>query len=384
MEVRVGSLLFSSQFDSGNLCDVTKSSDGWICARTVPDCAGTPFATENRTWFYFGVAGGQVGENLRMRISGLNKQGKLYSQGLQPIVARGGATVDDTRGPWHRACTNITFEIQRESMQLSFEYIFPVASAAGHFVFFAFCYPHSYGDCQELLSSLDAAHARSTWDSEMEDSTIYYHREVLVYSLDRLRVDLLTISDCVGRAEEREGVVAGPGLFPEASAVLRAHLFPAKPVFFLTARVHPGETPASHVFNGFLKFILNPHDPRARELRRHFVFKLIPMLNPDGVKRGHYRADSRGANLNRFYDNPDPETQPSVFATRAIICHHARKERLQFYVDLHAHAAKRGCFIYGNALSGQRQVDNIMFPRLIALNSAHFDFGGCNFSEQNM
>lgn len=40
-------------------------------------------------------------------------------------------------------------------------------------------------------------------------------------------------------------------------------------------------------------------DDVAKYLRNNFVFKIIPMLNPDGVIIGNYRTSLSGMDLNR-------------------------------------------------------------------------------------
>jgi murein tripeptide amidase MpaA len=49
---------------------------------------------------------------------------------------------------------------------------------------------------------------------------------------------------------------------------------------------------------GFLDFILSSHAD-AQHLRRSVVFKVVPMLNPDGVINGHLRCSLSGNDLNR-------------------------------------------------------------------------------------
>ena len=90
-------------------------------------------------------------------------------------------------------------------------------------------------------------------------------------------------------------------------------------------------------------------DIRAKILREHFVFKLIPMINPDGVYHGHYRMDIYNQNLNRYYKKPDQYKQPAIFAIRRLLYHYDQSSRLFYYCDLHAHGSKKGCFLYGNA-----------------------------------
>lgn len=56
-------------------------------------------------------------------------------------------------------------------------------------------------------------------------------------------------------------------------------------MIFLSARVHPGETNASWVMKGTLEFLMGT-SPLAASLREAYIFKIVPMLNPDGVING--------------------------------------------------------------------------------------------------
>ena len=105
-----------------------------------------------------------------------------------------------------------------------------------------------------------------------------------------------------------------------------------------------------------MKYFGKREDVRARLLRNYFVFMIIPMINVDGVSNGHFRMNTFNENLNRFYNNPDPVKQPAIFAIRSLAEYLHSESRIFFYCDLHSHAARKGCFLYGNALDFVMQV----------------------------
>eukprot|EP00919_Chromeraceae_sp_WS-2016_P081291 GHVR01192048.1.p1 GENE.GHVR01192048.1~~GHVR01192048.1.p1 ORF type:complete len:135 (-),score=0.50 GHVR01192048.1:1439-1843(-) len=132
---------------------------------------------------------------------------------------------------------------------------------------------------------------------------------------------------------------------------------------------------------GLIDFLTNKQDLRASLLRKMFVFMIVPMINVDGVYHGHFRMDKYGKNLNRYYLKPDPIKQPAIYAIKSLADHLNQSNRLSFYFDLHAHNAKKGTFIYGNAINDfVEQVESQVFCKLFSLNHRGFEYEYCNFS----
>lgn len=54
----------------------------------------------------------------------------------------------------------------------------------------------------------------------------------------------------------------------------------------ISSRVHPGESNSSYMMKGVIDYLTGP-TLNAKILRDNFVFKIVPMLNPDGVIIGN-------------------------------------------------------------------------------------------------
>jgi len=149
-------------------------------------------------------------------------------------------------------------------------------------------------------------------------------RKVLVETLAGNRADVVTIT--------------APTSNPSALASRYAAV--------LSARVHPGEANSSWMMEGVLRLLMGD-SPAARLLRERFVFKIVPMLNPDGVVVGNYRCSLAGTDLNRRWRRPSPDVYPTIAAMRRLLSKTRSDRKTVVYCDFHGHSRQFNAFTYG-------------------------------------
>jgi|TARA_B110000285_G_scaffold96066_1_gene109614 cytosolic carboxypeptidase protein 2/3 len=119
-----------------------------------------------------------------------------------------------------------------------------------------------------------------------------------------------------------------------------------RPAIILSSRVHPGESNASFIMEGIIDFLMSK-DPDACALRDKYVFKIVPMLNPDGVITGNYRCSLGGYDLNRQWLNPTMKASPEIYALKDMIKKTLECRKIELFVDIHGHSRQKNLFIYG-------------------------------------
>lgn len=150
----------------------------------------------------------------------------------------------------------------------------------------------------------------------------------------------------------------------------------------LSSRVHPGETNASWMMNGVIDFLIS-NEPHAKFLRDTFVFKIIPMLNPDGVIVGNYRCSLMGADMNRQYIGSSSKFYPENYHTKLMMKRTLESREIFFYCDFHGHSIGRNAFMFGNNQpKAQDRNKEKIFPMLFQQKQDMFCFEGCCFAIQ--
>ncbi|CAG9331274.1 unnamed protein product [Blepharisma stoltei] len=326
-------LIFSSCFESGNLDKVVKVKDDEydLYLRTDSNSYG------HNWWYYFKVENKWGEREIKFNIVNFSKKSSLYSQGMLPCIF-------DARNPnkgWLKGGYKVTYtqskinqpQSRRIYYSLSFFYQFKENDS----IYFAYSIPYKYSRLCKFLKDLEKSNL--------------VKNEILCKSLSGVDVPILTITDFSQNIKPKETA-------------------------FLTARVHPGETHGSWVMEGFLKFIVSDNE-EAERLRKKIVFKIIPMLNPDGVILGNSRCSLTGEDLNRRFQSPDPRLHPVIHTLKNMI----KNEKISFYFDFHAHSTKKGMFIYGPhyPLHSDKYISIKVLPKLFSERTEMFRYFSCKF-----
>lgn len=333
-----GHLIFDACFECGNLGRVDYITEYEYDLFIRPDTCNPRF----RVWFNFTVENVKADQRVIFNLVNFSKTKSLYREGMSPFVK------STSRPKWVRVPAKHVYYYRcpdhRKNYVMSFAFIFDREDDVYQF---AYCYPYSYTRLQNYLDNLE------------KRNMDYFSRELLCLTVQQRRLDLITITH-------------PDNLYPEET----------KRIVFVTSRVHPGETPSSFVCQGFIDFLISNH-PVAKTLREHIVFKVVPMLNPDGVYLGNYRCSLMGFDLNRHWQEPSPWAHPTLYATKNLLMEYDRDEKLivDFFIDLHAHSTLMNGFMYGNTYDDMDRYERqSVFPKLLCANAEDFSLANTNFN----
>ena len=126
------------------------------------------------------------------------------------------------------------------------------------------------------------------------------------------------------------------------------------------------------MMKGVLDFLVGDSE-EAKILRNNFIFKIIPMLNPDGVINGNYRCSLAGCDLNRRWKHPSALLHPTIHFAKKLIKDFAAERELTLICDLHGHSRRKGTFIYGNTEANCPEATRL-FPFMMSKISPHFSY----------
>jgi Zinc carboxypeptidase/PKD domain len=124
-----------------------------------------------------------------------------------------------------------------------------------------------------------------------------------------------------------------------------------KKVIWITGTQHGYEMAAGPVCEGIAEALLAQGDSAA-ELRRKYVYQLVPLVNPDAVARGGYRYNMHDVDLNRNWDNlklkpwDNEISEPEVAAVKRILDEWvADGGGLDMFFDFHCLTALSGSLL---------------------------------------
>ena len=237
-----GDLEFDSNFQSGNLQIAIRVSEykyNLLLSTDINSQIG-----KHNQWFYFSIKNMIPNVNYIFTIRNMSKPGSQFNLGMQPVMY---STLQES---WTRAGSEIYYY-------------------KNHY----YKVPRDICDkdnCDDTFSSL-----RFSINLPHYGDLVYlaYHYP---YTYSNLLSDLLKIS-CFDHVNIQELCKTISGKTCHLVTITTPENIKDKPIIFLSARVHPGESNASHIMRGIIQFLASNTEV-AQNLRNSINFKIIPSI----------------------------------------------------------------------------------------------------------
>ncbi|KAJ3236489.1 Cytosolic carboxypeptidase 1 [Chytriomyces hyalinus] len=367
-------LKFESRFESGNLQLAVKVQETEYDLILQSDIGAKP--GRHNQWFYFSVSNLNASLTYKFNIINMSKGSSQFGDGMQPVI------YSKREKLWRRGGENICFyknhykkpdgAKSEESKPntgpstystLTFHLRHP--HGPSDTLFIAYHYPYTVSDLTLYLDTLQVGHNETPVSMQpCAEFNARCRRQALCLSVGGNQVELLTIT-----------------AFDEASLVEVP--ISERVYIFLTARVHPGESNSSYIMHGVIQYLLTTQDDTALTLLKKSIFKIIPILNPDGVISGNHRCGLAGTDLNRAWQRPCRTSTPSIYWTKALWRYlvDVKGKRPLVCCDFHGHSRKKNVFLFGceNGVGVNEGIEKII-PSLMATLSPVFDANSCKYT----
>ena len=345
-------VIFDSDFEEGNLrmaIEITKNKEYDLIMRPETN------AKKLYTFFFFSVVikSSDNNDNNTIKLNIINKpKDKNFYNGQCPVLM-----FDSSINKWTRNTFNvyaINNGIKNPNLKNEFKSYFSLTFSFNYKpnvkYYFASCYPYTYTQLRLYLNTLN---------KNCYKKIIKFGEAGKTYNKNKIPYLVITNFEC----DEEE--------LSEKKCIL------------ITGRIHSGETSSSYAVQGIIDFLVNMNNPISKYLRDKFIFKIIPMLNIDGVIFGNYRLNILGKDMNRLWTPNLPfdsiecdESSLYINDIIDIIKKTLNNRNIFLYCDFHGHSGKHNYFLYGCQKEGNENYHK-KFMEIYSKKSNIFSLNDC-------
>lgn len=234
--------------------------------------------TGHTQWYYFSVEGMRPGRRYRFKMINCEKKSVLYNSGQNPLVYSK-VEFKKNKKAWIRLSN---FTKRREVVAYYRNHYGRGDRKALYTLEFTAIFPHALDQCYFAYNI--------PYSFSLLRTNIRYWQYIVQQFNERLAT-----TDEVYLSVQTLGTSLNGNEVPVVTITSKRHARGGSDVrphyIYLSARVHPAESNSSWMLKGVVDYLVHPsgdaNTERCRQsLLSNYVFKIIPMLNPDGVING--------------------------------------------------------------------------------------------------